>query len=864
MVRDLTSSNNELLRQIGSSVLNDTALNELYTQNRVEQQKKLKQIFTVIADNNVSGEEKKTLETGAEKLKTKIDALEGKMATLEEQISEKEDAINKKAKEITDLITQAQNKTNYMENHQRDIVKNCVDDVFYEYSRGIIGRDAVSGEIKKRVRNSNFKDSTQGEIQAIFAKLSNNKSEIETLTSDATKWMDQKSSLEKQLGVTQAAYNLINRNLTLIGNTSTSYTNSDYDTKTPVYSLEKTDIVSDLFADNSMNVKATNTDFVEGSKQITESDIVGKYSKYFAKNVTMTDWQGYTSSNSAFTNLNTAISQGLLQDLKSSNMTQEDVAKFFTTNFAGAQIKAGANGGIDLPVGQDAFTQNVINNVRSFFTNINDDYLGTKNTWDKDKGNTISSNAQIQALAGSFESAIDKLATQEPKFSFKEGMYALFDKDNGLFKDTGITFDLSEQNGQPTYSIAPAGDKETAELYSKVASKIEQAWGVKASSSLAQGRSVSVSSHNGPARPAPVRRSSDPITFRQGNTEFAFAIDRNGDNAFTNTEEFVGAKDGTTWLQDLQSLDKNQDGVLTGEELANLKILGSEYTDNAQTKSTNGKLHETTTNINYTLTNAQEMGIEEINLKGLEQQVNQSTGQKDINGSDIFNDSFKFKMNGQEVTASRKDDTQAFMNTVYGDAMGKGFEIGLSEEAAQQEIDLAYKTMDDFNTKHSEMFSNINLLNNSGQLTREAKATYNAAVDRMETDEKTMLIRASNKAQAQSNASGWIRLEAQVRDIANAENLNIDMEQAKGIYITDGSLDARSIVDKYKEQNEQYEQNEKEKANAKLAWDSLVECTKRDIAATTSEINELISSGEVKSVDDVIRIMEQRNKEDFE
>ena len=72
------------------------------------------------------------------------------------------------------------------------------------------------------------------------------------------------------------------------------------------------------------------------------------------------------------------------------------------------------------------------------------------------------------------------------------------------------------------------------------------------------------------------------------------------------------------------------------------------------------------------------------------------------------------------------------------------------------------------------------------------------------------------------------------------------------------------LVNKYKEQNEQYEQNEKEKANAKLAWDSLVECTKRDIAATTSEINELISSGEVKSVDDVIRIMEQRNKEHFE
>ena len=89
MARDLSSSNNDLLKKIGSSILNESEMNKLYSKNISEQQKKLKQIFTVISDNDVTATEKKALQTGAEKLKAKIETLEAKMAALSDEISKK-------------------------------------------------------------------------------------------------------------------------------------------------------------------------------------------------------------------------------------------------------------------------------------------------------------------------------------------------------------------------------------------------------------------------------------------------------------------------------------------------------------------------------------------------------------------------------------------------------------------------------------------------------------------------------------------------------------------------------------------------------------------------------------------------------
>ena len=135
------------------------------------------------------------------------------------------------------------------------------------------------------------------------------------------------------------------------------------------------------------------------------------------------------------------------------------------------------------------------------------DFLGVKNTWDSTQGNTIDSNDQIKALSENYASIIDKLANGEPPFSFKEAMYILFDKDNGIFKNSGITYDLSKQGSEPNYQIDMAGDEATNELYKNISKLIYDEWGVEpnkgAGGSTGENGPVTVTTHHGPPPPPP-------------------------------------------------------------------------------------------------------------------------------------------------------------------------------------------------------------------------------------------------------------------------------------------------------------------------------------------------------------------------
>ena len=192
MGNDFSSSSNELLKKLSSTIMNDSWLQNLYGSKRADQQSELKKIFTVVASNDVTTSEKKALMSRKEVLQDKVERLEAKMAVLEEELAKNQAEIARHADEITNLITSVEDKSEALEEQQKRNVKNAIEDVFYEYEKGIIGKDAVSGEIKKRVKNNTYKDRESAAIEKLLGRLDAKEAEVAALVNDATKWIDQK------------------------------------------------------------------------------------------------------------------------------------------------------------------------------------------------------------------------------------------------------------------------------------------------------------------------------------------------------------------------------------------------------------------------------------------------------------------------------------------------------------------------------------------------------------------------------------------------------------------------------------------------------------------------------------------------
>ncbi len=905
---DLSSSNNQLLKNIGTELIGDQNLEKLYNMSIADQKNKLKTLFTQITDNNATGGEKAALQAGADTLINKLAALEAKMTQLKKEIDEKSGQINALADEITDLATAAKDKADDMENHHRDVVARATSDVFDMYKNGTIKKDAIVNEISERIRRTSKLSKDQAAIEKILGNLDSKKNLVDNLSSQAADLIDRKTSLETQYNVNQSAWNLINRTIQQIGNTDTTFKNSDYDTKTPIYSIEKTNIATELFDNKKINVKATNSNFKEGTSKATPESINQKYSKYFATTNNFTDYQGYTSANDAYSKLNNAIEAGLLQDLTVSGMSQKDMAKFFATNFAGANIKLTEDGGIDLPVGQDSAVTSTIDKVKTFFENNGKDFLGVKNTWDKDQGNTIDSNAQIKALSENYASVINQLANGKPPFSFKEAMYILFDKDNGIFKDSGITYDLTKQGSEPNYQIAAAGDEATNSLYKNISKLIYDEWGVEAN-----GPSAKVTTHEGPKPPAPPSYDDDdddggsdvddrdyqnytswvgvdPLTFRVGDSEYAFIVDRDNDGTFSDMEEFAGAKEGKNWLEDLSSFDYNNDGIIDEKDvdengnsaLSQLKLLGSKYTDNKVEDKKGDHLHGTENEIAYSMQSAESLGITKIDLSEYFDSNTKTyqfdkvgdrakdvfgNDKEDINGNQVFNDGFKVTFeNGDTADTKRKDDGSAFMDTVYGKAVGKSFQLGVSEEEADKLIENGYQKGHDTVNKlvgnTSELEQSAAVLAGYGTLKQEVRTMYNSTNERIRNEEQASLLKASNKARSLTTVASWSQIQSEIRAITASEGIVIDMEQAKGIYNKDSSLNSgRDVVNKYKEQVANEKQLEQDRKTSDIAWEALIKCFKNGIQKSSQDIKNAITEHNLSTSDDVVAYFKKQEAE---
>ena len=194
-------------------------------------------------------------------------------------------------------------------------------------------------------------------------------------------------------------------------------------------------------------------------------------------------------------------------------------------------------------------------------------------------------------------------------------------------------------------------------------------------------------------------------------------------------------------------------------------------------------------------------------------------------------------MGSEEHKASRTDDTEKYMDAVYGDARTKDYNLRISEAEANDDIDKGYQKFDDFLKKHEGFVGDFDILANYGSVLDQTKAMYRNSLDRIDQTEAAMLVKASNKAAALNQGNTWSTIQADVAKIAKQQGINIDMEQAKGIYIIDASLDAEGVVARYKKQTKDYENLQIAQAQAPIAWGALANSYRNGVKATADEIN---------------------------
>lgn len=863
MSNDLNKQN-LLMQNLQNTVLQDSWALEGDSAAIAKQKSKLKEMFVVVDDNNVTASQKKAIITKAQNLKNKISDLEAQMKVLANQIKEKEDLIKDKSEEIADLITTVGSKSDKLKSKTKTHVKNVIDDVFYEYKKGIIKKDEISAEMRRRIQE--FGGAERAEIEKILSNLKGMKKEVQGLTDGVTALIDKASLLENKYSLTKSTYELLTATASQIGATDTQYTNSDINTARPIYSLDKADIVSNLADNSKYNVSATNSNYLGASaptpKTNSLNEVAQKYSNNLNVKATSSDSESIT--NAATSALQNAMNMGLLDDLAKSGANNNEILEFLANNFASAGIVLTDDNSLSIPNGHGDPAIATYDRLSTFVNSLKSTPFKTDLDVTGKAGNTISSNNQLKALAGNYETILESLGHGNPKFTFKEAMFALFNPDTGLFKDTGITYELNKQQGEPKYSIKGGGDNETAEFYQNFSDKVFEIWGVKATDETYSSTSTRRTGSRVPTpTPAPVVSSSgntDPLSFRsEDGRENTFIIDRNKDGKFSDIEEFVGAKDGTSWLDDLKSLDKDGNGILEGDELKDLKILQSDYTDNAKTKTQNGFLREETTTIGYSMTNAQSFGIESIDLKGLEENVNKSQGKKDINASDLFNDSFSFKTtDGREYTTQRKDDTSEFMKAVYGDAKGKSFEVGFDEEFVQSILDSNDKAMQKFGVNLDTIRGHLSYLLGFDMLVEETRAIYIEAMEEIERDKNLQLRMADNRAAAMTvNVPGWSDIREEVYKKALNEGLEFDEEQVKGIYTTSAGS-AQEVFNEYKELIEEKKAIVEESEILNTSTAILAACVKEGVTARLDDIKALVKDGKITNEKDGVEYFRKK------
>ncbi len=814
------STNNDMLKSYSSTIMKDEYFANLCNGDIEAQKTELNKLFTTIDDNNASAEDKTKLSKRAEELKAQLDEFQSRMAEIKEDIEANQNAIDAMANEIANLALDANNESEKLSRDAQEWTKECIANFFKDCVK--VDRTTNQPLIKEGDRENVLQNrlaqcpNKSYKVEDIIKRLKSKQNEITPMVDKIDAWNKKIGSLETQYGAIKSAYTVINKNIQQIGNTDTSYTNSDYDNKAPIYSLEKLGVVSALFANPNMNVDATNTNYDENSKKPTLESIKEKYGDLYSKTASsdLAEFDQYSTDNKAVVNLGKAVEQGLLTDLLQAGLDKDAVGKFLAENFAGAQIFYDDNGVLNIPWGhrngseathEDSKAREIFTGIMDFFDNPS--YIGSENTW-SEAGNTIDSNKQIEALSKNYKDIFKQM--QNSGFTFKEAMYALFDKNNGMFKDCGINFNLGElgADGEPIYSIDLAGDEKTAEMYEDIAAQIKEIWGVDAFRSSDAKRF----DDDAPVETAVI----DPISFKKDGVEYAFTFDRNQDGVFNGINEFAGADSSTNWFADLMNLDADKNGILEGEELEKVMLLSTKYDDNAKTeKNEDGFLRSETTDVNYTIQSAASLGITKIDLtayKNGEKQVGDAKGEKDINGAEMFNDGFTVEFsNGTTIEATRKDDTSAFMNAIYGAAEGKSYKLGLSEEDSKNVLDSSYGEFEEWKSQFNKVLvEDATILKDYGDTVKDVESNYDQNVQKAKKTTDLLARRAYNKIDAMPNFKTWDDIREDCRKALESKGLNFTAnaeQQIKGICNRNNITSANTLVQMYLDQIKEEKEN---------------------------------------------------------
>lgn len=874
---------NNYLDQLNKTLSNSEWLKELYGSEKSEQISKIKGLFISVSENNnMSEADKERILSQAEAYAKKVEILEAKMAVLLEQIEKNEKIIKEKTQELTNLITNSENKSKTY----RDKFESWVDDAITTVMKDKnIGTDEKAYYIEERINA--FPSRYKNEVNKALANLKTKEGEINGLIGDMDQLISERNILEKQYGSTKSIYELLNSNAQKINKMSSDYTNNDADANVPIYSLEKTDIVQGIFDNPNYVAIATNSNKEENTTRPTLDSIKEKYKEELEIAKTATPGVDINRlDNQAVAALKDAVDKGLLNDLASAGLNISEIENFFFENFKGVEFTKTKEGRLSIPWGHRSekdIKDNIPHNqtevaklfasVHDFIKNYSNSY--SKDTW-SDVGNTITSNEQLSAL-GRFvdDNIINQLANNEPRFTFKEAMYALFNLETGLFKDCGITYDLNEQTGEPKYSIGQAGDKETANMYEKLAKQIESAWGV----TLNDGLGYEPERHN---EDNYVPKRTDPLSFMLGNDQYSLIIDRDKNGTFDNTTEFIGGLDGTSWVEDLKALDTNNDNKLSGDELKELKLLRSTYEDNAQvTKNEDEKfLRSETTIIDNGFTTAASLGIEELdfsaflNEDGLVNTELANNRAKDILGNDKvdinnsnvfdFNNALKVNIGGEDISIKRKDETNELMQVIYKGALGESFNIDFNKETDVDAIlNKNYGEYDNFDKKFNAFFVSLSLLKGTGRIAKTTYESFVKLLDELNNAAKAKVDKADfeNKGK-QAQAYGFNKVSPEIRAYAQKNGLQYDNDVAGGIYMKDASLSIEEIAIECNEVLTKAANNDVD--NLAMVISALKSCSQKGVnfndEVNTNAILGWIKDGEVKSADDIVEKLKNEYK----
>ena len=859
----------------------DKWLNGMYSKGISEQKSELKTLFTKIQDKALSDTQKTALTESKTSLEASIKKLEEEMATLEAAIAVKQEAIDKATEEVSELLTDINEQSYEVQQDQKKYAKQLVAEVFAkrksdpEYGAVEMTSDMYKG-MKKFAEMSGYK----GLLKNI-EKLEGKQSNIEALVADASKVIDSKNNLEKKYGVTKSTYDLIDANLKAVELKDANFTNSDIGVEKPIYSATKLETIVQYFDNPLINVEAgKNTNYQAGTTAPNPNleSINEKYKEFF--NTERTEGvDKYSYNNAAVANLGKAIDMGLLSDLKMAGISGNNLVNFLTENFKNANIKLGDDGVLKIPYGHgsDGKANAIYKSLTSFVQsqNLSENptewkngyFQGVQNTWDANKGNTLSTNNQIASLNQNFETIAKEM--KDKGYTFKEAMYAMFNQENGLFKDSGIIYDVTKQTDKMNYFMEYAGDDETAGIYKNIATSIFEKWGVKPTMCTDYDNIDAEGIHEGENTPIETYRT-DPLGFVDGDSEYTFIVDRDSDGKFDGKNEFLGADASKTWLEDLKSLDADGNGVLEGDELQSLQLLKSKINDNAN-EVKDGNAVSKTTSIGYEFTNAKDLGIEKIDLNNLADNVNKTTGRTDVNGSEVFTDSFKFTLNGKKMTAKRKDDTDEYMNAVYGNTFGARFDnlAGLTEEEIDSTIEKDYTAFDNYSAKFKDFENKVKILGGFSDTIDQTKDYVKNKETEGDTEAQAIIQKGQYEAHARyGNVTKWDSFKPQVIEAAKEKGVDVTsadfLQQAQGLYMTNSELTASQIVDRYIEMQDTVENSETRNNNSKLAFKAMVECSKEGLSAKLNDILKLIEEGKVKNENDVVNYYKAKAKADEE